>query len=794
MNGMKYFNHQTVESFAQASALLQQKGKHVVIAGGTDLIGALKDDIYDDYPDTLVDLKSISGANTIDIKDDVMTIGALTQLKDIVDSKAIQAHFPMLAQAAKSVATPLIRNTATLGGNICQDVRCWYYRYPHEGGGRMNCYRKGGDICYAIQGDNRYHSIFGGMKVNRTSCSRGCPAGTDIPAYMERIRKGDLSGAAHIILKVNPMPMITARVCAHFCQSGCNRRFNDENVAIGNVERFMGDYIMERASEFYTAPLAENGKSVAIIGSGPSGLAAAYYLRKAGASVTLYDNKESAGGVMRYGIPAYRLPKSIVDNLIAALEKMGITFILNTHVGTDVMPADIEEKFDGVYYATGAWKRPFIGLDSEDLTLFGLDFLVEVNNWMANKVGDEVLVTGGGNVAIDVAITAKRLGAKKVTMACLESENEMPASKEELDRAREEGIVIMPSWGLSKVLEENGKVKGMQLKRCVSVRDASGSFSPTYDETEKVSVHADAILMAVGQKVDLSFLSAKYQMTLKRGLIDVSDETQMTSRPGVFAGGDATTGPSTVIAAIVGGHAAARGINRYLGISANADNQAADTGMDRFTTLDPHGIQEKSAAALEVLNIDERSLYKEDSISLEVKDALNEASRCLNCGCYAVNPSDITPVLVALDAQIKTNFRRISAEKFCTEKLKVSDTLQQGEIIESVSIPMSKGTQMRYDKFRVRDAVDFAIVSLASSYSTEQGKIKNARLVFGGVAPVLVRATEVEAYLKGKPVSEKVAREASELAVQKAMPFEKNAYKVNELKILVKNSILNLMQ
>lgn len=271
----------------------------------------------------------------------------------------------------------------------------------------------------------------------------------------------------------------------------------------------------------------------------------------------VYDSKEEAGGMLMYAIPAYRLPKDKVRDLIKAYEGMGIQFVTNTKVGKDITTAELEEKYDSVYYATGTWKRPVLGLSGEDLTVFGLDFLVQVHEWMGGKVGQEVLVTGGGNVAMDVAMSAKRLGAKRVVLACLESEGEMPAGAEEVARAREEGIEIMPSWGLSKVISENGKVKGMELKKCVSVRDANGCFNPQYDENEKTVVNAENILMAVGQQVDLDFLDGQLQLT-QRGLIDVAEDTQMTSKEGVFAGGDVTTGPSTVIQCIANGHVAAR--------------------------------------------------------------------------------------------------------------------------------------------------------------------------------------------------------------------------------------------
>lgn len=787
---MKNFEYFRAESFEEASEEIKAGAQ--VIAGGTDLVGVLKDDILPQIPKGLVDIKRIPNADKIQMKDGTLMIGALAKLSDIAENPDIQAHAPILAEAARSVATPLIRNIGTIGGNLCQDVRCWFYRYPHEAGGRLVCSRKGGCTCYAPQGDNRYHSIFGGMKAHATPCAAKCPAGTDIPAYMEQLRKGNIKGAARIIMEVNPMPMITSRVCAHFCQEDCNRCANDESVGIGQVERYIGDYILEHGAEFYTSPEIETGKRMAVIGAGPSGLAAAYFLRKAGHSVTVYDAKKEAGGMLMYAIPNYRLPKDIVRSFTSYLEEMGIRFVLDTTVGKDILPEEIEKLYGSVYYATGAWKRPVLGLSGEELTVFGLDFLVEVNQWMKGKVGSEVLVAGGGNVAMDVAITAKRLGAKKVTMACLEPEGAMPASVEEIARAREEGIVIMPSWGLGKVVEEHGIVQGMELKRCIHVRDENGAFSPQYDENERITIKAENILMAVGQQVDLSFLSEKYQMQLnKRGLIQVMDESQMTSRKGVFAGGDATTGPATVIKGIATGHSAARSMSSYLGTADHKTCRGMERDDGRFLTFDPMGIRKKDSAKQEEIPANERSIDKEDSRTLSGKEAIEEAKRCLNCGCYAVNPSDIAPVLLALDARIVTTQRKITAAEFCSN-LKVSDVLRKGELVTAIEVPAVEGAVMNYDKFRLRNSVDFAIVSLATLFSTENGKFTGAKVVFGGVAPTPVRNQAVEGYLIGKAVTEETAEKAAEIAVADAIPFEKNQYKVVELKALVKAAVLRM--
>ena len=788
---MKDFKYERAQSFEDADKILKSNEKAYPLAGGTDLLGTLKNEILCEDPETLVDLKSIPGSKGIEEKGDTIEIGALTTLTEIAESEAVRTKAPMLAEAAYSVATPLIRNKGTVGGNLCQDVRCWFYRYPHEGGGRMVCRRKCGDTCYALHGDNRYHSVYGGVHMGgANSCRHACPAGTNIPAYMEQIRLGNFAGAAQILMDVNPMPMVTSRVCAHFCQGECNQNSAGDSVSIRNVERYVGEYILEHADEFYQAPADSTGKKIAIIGSGPAGLSAAFYLRKAGNDVVVYDSKEEAGGMLMYAIPAYRLPKDKVRDLIKAYEGMGIQFVTNTKVGKDITTAELEEKYDSVYYATGTWKRPVLGLSGEDLTVFGLDFLVQVHEWMGGKVGQEVLVTGGGNVAMDVAMSAKRLGAKRVVLACLESEGEMPAGAEEVARAREEGIEIMPSWGLSKVISENGKVKGMELKKCVSVRDASGRFNPQYDENEKTVVNAENILMAVGQQVDLDFLDGQLQLT-QRGLIDVAEDTQMTSKEGVFAGGDVTTGPSTVIQCIANGHVAARGINKYLGVQEGHACVGKQIQLP-FLTFDAEGIKETKGLKLSEIPKEKRDLDHEDEIATTMEEAQKEAKRCMNCGCYAVNPSDTAPALIALDATIKTNQREMSAAEFCCTNTKVQEVLNDGEVVTAVKVPVLKGCVMHYDKFRVRESVDFAIVSLASVFGAEDGKIARAKLILGGVAPVPVRLNEVEAYLVDKKASAEVAKEAGEIAVKYAMPMSHNEYKVNEIKAMIETAIMRL--
>lgn len=785
---MKYFEHESAATFDEAVSLLKEspKGKTVVMAGGSDLIGVLKEQILEDYPEKVVDLKTVRGGEYIKQDGDTIEIGALTKLCDIVKSDLLNEKASVLSQAARSVATPLIRNVATMGGNICQDVRCWFYRYPHGIGGRMDCMRKGGKECYAVMGDNRYHSIFGGMKVHTTPCSVQCPANTDIPAYMERLRQGDVEGAAHILMEANPIPMITSRVCAHTCQEQCNRCGSDESVSIHGVERYVGDYILEHPDTFYRAPETETGHKVALVGAGPAGLSAAYYLRKAGHDVTVFDKMEEPGGMLTYAIPNYRLPKSYVKQVAAAYEKMGIRFRLGCCLGKDIQAEELEKEYDNVFYATGAWKRPVLGFDGEEFTEFGLQFLMEVNQWMNKKDRRHVLVVGGGNVAMDVAITARRLGAESVTLACLESEPEMPASREEIARAREEGIEIMPSYGVSKAIYEGSQVTGMELMRCTSVKDENGRFNPRYDREETLRVSADSILMAAGQKVDLSFLGDKYGLALERGLIQVDKDTQATSKSGIYAGGDATTGPATVIQGVRSGRNAAEAINRGYAVMPERRRE------DKFIHFDTAGVKEEHAVKDKELSAAERALDKEDSFTLTGEEAAREAGRCMNCGCYSVNASDISPVLILLDARIVTTKKTVRAADFFTTRLKAADMLDTDELVTAVRFRVPEGYTTAYDKFRVREAVDFAIVSLAYAYRMKDGLIEDARIVLGGVAPVPMERKKVEAFLAGRKPDEALAEAAAELAVEGTAAMANNSYKIQEVRALIKKMILDM--
>ena len=788
---MKRFDYVRPQTCAEASGEMENGA--VYMAGGSDLLGELKQDILPKYPKKVVSLRDIPELKGVAVEDGKLKVGTMTTLAELTESETVASAVPALAEAAHSVATPLVRGIGTIGGNICQDVRCWFYRYPNEIGGRLDCARKGGAECFALKGDSRYHSIFGGMKVaTAVGCSGGCPNNTDIGAYMEKLRAGDWAAAAEIFYRVNPMPTITSRVCAHLCENHCNRmtvmatediKNADDCVSIHTVERALGDYAMQHKDVYYKAPEKETGVNVAVVGAGPAGLTAAYYLRKAGHSVTVYDKMEKAGGMLQYAIPNYRLPKHYVDEVAEAIKGMGVDFELGKELGRDFDAESLERRFDKVFYATGAWKRPVLGFDGEEFTEFGLEFLVEVNKWMNKKKRENVIVIGGGNVAMDVAVTAKRLGAKSVTLIFRKPENELTASREEIERAKEEGVQIMPQWGVKRALYKDGQVTGMELKRTFYTRDEKGKLVLHYDEDETTIVNADSVLMAAGQQVDLSFLG---DYASARGRLVVDEESQATSHKGVYAGGDIVSGPSTVISAIRQGRNAAEAMNESVGIAKPVYKH------DGFLKFDPSFSELHRGVKVISIPVEERNLEREDTVTISQEAAEAEARRCMNCGCYSVNASDISPVLVALDAEIKTTKKTLPAAELFTEKLKVKDMLDPDELVTEIDIPVCEGVSAHYDKFRLRDSVDFAMVSLASAYELEGGVIKSARLVFGGVAPVPLRREAAESYLTGKAPTEENAEEAARIALEGAVPFEKNAYKVQVAMSLVKQSVLRL--
>jgi NADPH-dependent glutamate synthase beta subunit-like oxidoreductase/CO/xanthine dehydrogenase FAD-binding subunit len=797
--GMRKFTHITAGSLDEASALMGKYRKGaVLIAGGTDLLGILKDGVYPVYPQLLVDLKAIEGLDFIRETEDGLTVGALATLSEVTKDQTVREKYPLLAEAAHAVASPQLRNMGTVGGNICQEPRCWYYRNPND---TFHCLRKGGEKCNALLGENRFHSIFGSMRVGRPGCAQHCPDNIDIPRYMERIRAGRIAEAASIILEHNPMPAVTGRVCPHFCEEGCNRNDQDSAVSVRAVERRIGDYLLENAKDFTQRPAKENGKKVAIVGGGPAGLSCAYYLRLKGYGVAIYDKQPKLGGMLRYGIPDFRLSQGVLDKEIEYILAHGVEARTGKRLGQDFSLDDLKrDGYGATFLAMGSWIAKGMGLENESHPniLPGISFLEGVKWNGTRRLDGVVAVVGGGNTAIDAARTALRCGAKKVVILYRRTQAEMPAEEEEIEDALKEGVELKTLVAPKRVVIEGGRLIGLE---CVDMKlgepDASGRPRPVEIKGSESLFKADYVIAAIGQDQNLLGLENKSVGSIKltkRNGIEADPESFRTSVPGIFAGGDVATGPAAAIDAITAGRKAATAIDAYL-----SDGQAKtdSTREDRTGPAEPlrginnDALRNSERASQAEVAPSKRCLDAEDYLTIGDDQFVAEAHRCVDCSCVAVNASDLAPALVALGATIRTTKRSIEAEDFFTVRPMSTTVLDADELVTEIFVPRPKaGTTFSFNKFRVRNSIDFPIVSVASVLAFTGAQIKDARIVLGAVAPIPLRALGVEEFLVGRKPDEETAELAGELACKQAFPLERNSYKIRVLKGLIRKAIL----
>lgn len=752
-------------------------------AGGTDILGTIRDRIHRERVKGLLSLKALD-LDYIREEQEGIVIGSMTKLSNIAESEAIKAKWKILSDSAKTVASPQIRHMATIGGNLCQEPRCWYYRYPDNG---FDCLRKGGPVCPAFIGNNVYHSIFGAARVCDAGCRRGCPNETEIAKYMNLIREGDIAGAARVLLEVNPLAAVTGRVCPHTCMSDCNRSEYDEPVAIRNAERFLGDYILDRAGDFYAPPAARAGKKVAVVGAGPAGLTAAYYLRAGGFGVTVFDTHDEIGGMLRYSIPAYRLPWKVIRKLKAALDGMGVRFVLGKDCDAGRKLESYRDEFDAVFVGTGAQKPITADFEGAELCVSGLDFLYNISVEKQEKPGDDVLVIGGGDVAMDVAVSAKRLGAKNVTIVYRRKKELMPAHEEELTQALEEGVQIAESLVPVGVVSEGNKIVGLDV--AASVSGAGRNSKTEIDPDKRRVLKADCVIFAIGQAIDDAFGAGALKRDAKKRI--VTDASLESSMKGVFAGGDAVLGPATAIEAIAQGRKAAYAVMSGFGVSGNMSVKAKNEGA--ASSYDPSVLTNSNAAQIVPAAAENRELYAEDApLGLDEAGIRTEARRCFDCGCVAVSASDLAPPLVALRAVIRTNQRDIPAGEFFTAKIGGSTVLREGEIVREIYVPApSPDTFMQYSKFRPRKAIDFPVLSVATCINVKRGIVKDAKIVLGAAGPTPVEAESAASWLIGKAINEGTAAHAAELAVARAFPLAENRYKIAVAHALIRRGVLS---
>ena len=465
-------------------------------------------------------------------------------------------------------------------------------------------------------------------------CNNACPAGENIQNWLYIAEDGSYESAWRALVQENPFPAIMGRVCYHPCQDVCNRSFLDEAVGINSVERFLGDHALEKGWAI-PAPEKDSGFKVLIIGAGPAGLSAAYHLRRLGHDVTVRDATHAPGGMMRYGIPKYRLPREILDAEIDRIKNMGIKFEMNTRV--DDVHLAMDEGFDAVFMAIGAQlsKRAYIPASEAARILDAIKVLHDVEDGNQPLLGRKVVVYGGGNTAMDVARTAKRLGAEEAVIVYRRTRDKAPANDLEITEALEEGILVKWLSTVNHVGQHELRIEKMEL-------DGEGFPQPT---GEFETLEADSLILALGQEVDFSLLGNSADLDVADGTMSV-DATMMTSHPGIFAGGDMVPADRTVTTGVGHGKKAARNIDAWLRSTAyenvkNTDLVTYEQLNTWYYTDAPHVVRGRLEATRRAKD------FSEVVQGLDESNALYEARRCMSCGncfecdnCFGVCPDN----------------------------------------------------------------------------------------------------------------------------------------------------------
>ncbi|GAB4303054.1 MAG: hypothetical protein Kow0090_18670 [Myxococcota bacterium] len=465
------------------------------------------------------------------------------------------------------------------------------------------------------------------------ACVSACPANINIPGYLRLIAEGKPDEANAVIREKVPFPGVLGRVCIRPCESVCRRGEVSEPVAICALKRYAADN--ERGTWKSLQRVAElTGRKVAVVGAGPAGLTAAFYLRKLGYAVTVFESRPQAGGMLRYSIPDFRLPQSVVEKEIADILEVGVELKTGVALGKDFTIESLKgEGYEAVFLAVGAGLSKRIKFEGSELpgVLWGVDFLYDVKEKKGLKLKEKVVIIGGGNVAIDVALTAIRCGASDVTIVCLERRDEMPADEWEIEQALDEGVKIFPGWGPQRILSEEGEITGVELIGCSSVFDKEGNFAPSFDERRE-TLPAEQVILAVGQTADLGFVAPESGIAIKRGMIVVNGDTFESGMKGVFAGGDVAKAPGAIIHSIAAGRKAASAIDRFLGGRGDIDEVLFDSQPPSPKIGKKKGFGYLAREKEQALSVSERrNGFNEVALGFGAEQAAVEAARCLQC-------------------------------------------------------------------------------------------------------------------------------------------------------------------
>ncbi len=464
-------------------------------------------------------------------------------------------------------------------------------------------------------------------------CVYACPIHLNVRDYVGRIAEGRFDEALALIREQLPFPGIIGRICSHPCEDQCLRgKAVDQPIAICALKRFVADHESQAGDVPLPPQEVDRGREVAIIGGGPAGVTCALELRKRGYGVTLFDAYDRLGGMLYVGVPRYRLPGDVLDREFSIIERMGVKVRYNTRIGRDLGLHHVFSSFDAVFIASGAHGRRRLGIANEDAegVLNALDFLRSVNRGESLRVGERVLVLGGGNVAMDAALTARRLGGREVHIVALESWDDMPAHRWEIEQAVEEGMSIHNGWGPARIDVLDGHLKGVQFQRCSRVYDADGLFDPLYDGSSTLFMDADTVILVIYETIDTAYLAESGEVELLGdGRVRVDPVSLQTSVPGVFAGGNVVTGPKTAIHAVAQGKTAAESVRRFLeGEDLREGRLAQD---DKVLDEPPFMPEKRPRVFVPRAGLGDRDGFGEINGTMSTEQALGEAARCMSC-------------------------------------------------------------------------------------------------------------------------------------------------------------------
>ena len=481
-------------------------------------------------------------------------------------------------------------------------------------------------------------------------CKVACPAHIAIQGYIKMAGDGRYQDALKLIKKDNPFPAVCGSICRKYCEDACTRGTVDQALSIDEIKKFIAEQDM-KAEHRYIPPMNsctrdKFDQKVAIIGAGPAGMSCAYFLAIEGYSPVVFDKEAAPGGMLMNGIPNFRVDKAVVKSEIDVLREMGVEFRCGVEVGKDVTIQQLrEEGFQAFYVAVGLQKALKLNIEGEELegVVAGLDLLRGVNKGSITALEGDTVVIGGGNAAIDVARTALRLGKGSVNIYCLEKDEEMPTVAEEKNSGLSDGVVINNCWAPKRILGEGGKVTGIELMRCLSVRDAQGKFAPVYDESETITVPCSNVLVAIGQRSDYgAVLAGTAAETADGRLVEHDKLTFQTAEPDIFVGGDCATGPMYTIDAIASGREGAVSIHRFVNVGQTLTihrNTREFKELDKSKVVLPVESVRKPARNEPTIDKSKILTMCDDRVTFTEEQIKSEASRCLSCGRSVVDPN-----------------------------------------------------------------------------------------------------------------------------------------------------------